>query len=209
MQVNARTVFGACSILLLAAFLFWRVTLQSPEEGIERLIPQTSNLSAVSASADEVVVKPQPKPKVLWSAINTKEELDIPSYRVEVVNAVQMQFDVADLSKLDVGDVIEIKIPQTGTRYTATVRSTKSHRGGIKTITARQSDNDSSFTLLITLGKRNTFAHVSTREGSFELVGNTQQGWLMPSANMDRHVDHTKPDYVLPPKSKAKEVEAR
>jgi len=125
------------------------------------------------------------------------------------ISAVQMKFDVADLSELGVGDVIEIEIPQTGTRYTATVRSTKSHLGGIKTITAHQSDNDSSLTLLITLGEKNTFAHLSTSAGSFELVGNTQRGWLMPSANMDRHVDHTKPDYVLPPKSKVKEVEAR
>ena len=48
---------------------------------------------------------------------------------------------------------------------------------------------------VLTVSARNTFAHLSTREGSYELVGNARFGWLMATANMDRDVDYSVPDY--------------
>ena len=50
----------------------------------------------------------------------------------------------------------------------------------------------------ITVGPGNTFAHLSTPEGTYELVATGELGWLMPTANMDRHVDYSVPDYILP-----------
>ena len=111
---------------------------------------------------------------------------------------MQMKFNTTELRRLVRGDVISITVPQSGARYSATVEKTKLHVGGIKTVHARQLEPERPFTLLLTLGRKNTFAHLSTIEGSYELVGNTEAGWLMPSANMDQHVDYSKPDYVLP-----------
>ena len=49
---------------------------------------------------------------------------------------------------------------------------------------------------VITVGPRNTFAHIGTSRGTFELVATGGQlGWLMPTANMDQHVDYSQPDY--------------
>ena len=78
---------------------------------------------------------------------------------------------------------------------TVVLEKIETHINGIKTITAASLDNSAN--LLVTIGQKSTFANISTPRGSYEFVGNTTHGWLMPSANMDQHVDYTKPDYVI------------
>lgn len=52
--------------------------------------------------------------------------------------------------------------------------------------------------VVVTIGKQSTFAYIGTDEGSFEMVGNLEFGWLMPTASMERHVDYSLSDYVIP-----------
>ncbi|HIG39464.1 MAG: hypothetical protein ABGY96_13695 [bacterium] len=115
----------------------------------------------------------------------------------EVEDAVLVGLNPARLRELKVQSEIAIFIPQLDAIKTATVRQIKTHPGGIITIEAAGSDPYEKFLALITVGKRNIFANLSTEQGSFELVGKTNTGWLMPSRNMDQHVDLSKPDYVL------------
>ena len=61
------------------------------------------------------------------------------------------------------------------------------------------------YRFIITAGARNTFAHVGTSRGTFELVASDELGWLMPTANMDQHVDYSKPDYIIREESPADE----
>ncbi len=77
----------------------------------------------------------------------------------------------------------------------AVVETIKTKIKGIKIIVAATPDN--SVDLLLTIGNKHTFANISTPRGSYEFVGTTSHGWLMPSANMDQNVDYSKPDYVI------------
>ncbi|MDE0680153.1 MAG: M12 family metallo-peptidase [Gammaproteobacteria bacterium] len=54
------------------------------------------------------------------------------------------------------------------------------------------------YRFIITAGARNTFAHITTSRGTYELVAKGELGWLMPTAGMDQHVDYSVPDYIIP-----------
>ena len=98
-----------------------------------------------------------------------------------------------------VGQRIAIPIPQLSEVFTPVIEriqfgpnSTRSYMGTLTEVAGR----NHRFT--ITVGRRNTFAHLSTPDGTYELVATGELGWLMPTANMDRHVDYSVPDFVYP-----------
>ena len=70
--------------------------------------------------------------------------------------------------------------------------------GNNRSYVGRLIENDVPYSFMITVGQRNTFANLSTPQGSFELIGDTELAWLMPVANMDPHVDYGQPDYYIP-----------
>ena len=116
----------------------------------------------------------------------------LPAHREEVPGRVLVEFSAA-LRALSVGDHLGLAVPQLGAVFDARIEET--HRGpGARAFTGTLgADREQGFVL--TVSARNTFAHLSTREGSYELVGNDRFGWLMATANMDRDVDYSVPDY--------------
>ena len=128
--------------------------------------------------------------------VNNQSEMpDIPGAQRDIEDAVPIGINYDSLLNLSVGDETIVEIPQLNSQMTVVLKKIKTHINGIKTITAASLDNSAN--LLVTIGKKSTFANISTSRGSYEFVGNTTHGWLMPSANMDQHVDYTKPDYVI------------
>ncbi|MBV1905032.1 MAG: hypothetical protein KUG75_03065 [Pseudomonadales bacterium] len=153
-----------------------------PLQSFSATLPQPANTANKSQSI------------LLWAAPKQPPDTDIPGAQSKVEGARLIQFNSATLRRLKKNDVLIIDVPQTGTRYHIAVNKIDNHANGIRVISARMKDNA---TLLLTLGQQNTFANLATRNGNYELVGNTEFGWLLPSGSMDQHVDHTKPDFVL------------
>ncbi len=177
-------------VLLVSVALTWVLKTtedepRSPQVQSNRPPEPAEALSAISGDADIL--------PTIWSIADAPLP-DIPSYHGDVADAVPLVLNRAGLVGLRLGDELAVAIPQLGTRVITRTDRIKHHPGGIDTISGRGDDG----TILITLGRKNTFAHISTRGGSFELVGSTTHGWLMPSENMDRNVDQTSPDFVLP-----------
>ena len=46
------------------------------------------------------------------------------------------------------------------------------------------------YPIVVTVGLKSTFAYIGSSKGSFEMVGNREFGWLMPTEAMERHVDY-------------------
>lgn len=183
--------------VVLTVVLVWQLTdINREDKTISPDVKENPRVTVTSSNSNRPSVALPIK--VIWSTVSADEYADIPGYPLEVDDAVKIRFDPTGLRSLVVGDVIAVHIPQNGTEYRVEVNRTKLHPGGIKIISARNQDNDPALELLLTLGLSNTFAHLDTEEGSFELVGNLELGWLMNSANMDQHVDYSKPDYVVP-----------
>ena len=195
----ARRVFAVLVICVLTTCIWWwyrsdtlsdAVTdnnLSTSTLSVETSAPliPPSNLSAVSSPS-----------KKIWSVVNNQSEMpDIPGAQRDIEDAVSTRINYDSLLNLSVGDEIIVEIPQLNSQMTVVLEKIETHINGIKTITAASLDNSAN--LLVTIGQKSTFANISTRRGSYEFVGNTTHGWLMPSANMDQHVDYTKPDYVI------------
>ena len=120
----------------------------------------------------------------------------LPAHREVVPGRALVAFS-ANLGTLDVGDEMALAVPQLDTVFSVRIEEVHRGPGGARaftgTLRSQGAIRDHGFVL--TVGQRNTFAQFSTPEGSYELVGNNRVGWLMATANMDRDVDYSVPDY--------------
>ena len=120
---------------------------------------------------------------------------DIPAYKEVVAGRVLVRF--ADpLGGWAVGDRFAVAIPQLNARYAPTVDRIARGPGDIRTYAGTlHTDDRRDYGYVLTVSDRNTFAHLSTPFGLYEVVGDDRFGWLMPTANMDQHRDLSVPDY--------------
>ena len=134
----------------------------------------------------------------LWAPIDEGSVTELPAYKEVVQDRVLVR--VTDVpGGWRVGQRIAIPIPQLNEVFTPVIEriqsgpsSTRSYIGTLTEVAGRV------HRFTITVGPRNTFAHLPTPDGTYELVATGELGWLMPTANMDRHVDYSVPDFVFP-----------
>lgn len=121
------------------------------------------------------------QPTTLWSVASPESKApDIPSYTRKVAGAVLMDVSKLHAKEWQVGDEMSFLIPQTGYVVNARLEEVQEHVGGITTLKSYPDETLANH-VLVTLGRENTFVNVFTPEGEYELVGNLEKGWLMPS----------------------------
>ena len=197
--MNTRGIFVLLVLCVLTTCIWWWYRPDKPSDVVvdDNLSTFTPSLETPAPLIRPSNSSPVSSPStVIWSVVNNQSEMpDIPGSQRDIEDAVPIGINYDLLLNLSVGDEIIFEIPQLNSQMTAVLEKIKTHINGIKTITATSVDNSAN--LMVTIGKKNTFANISTPRGSYEFVGNKTHGWLMPSANMDQHVDYTKPDYVI------------
>ena len=143
--------------------------------------------------------EPPPVPGTLWQLVDpdTVDAVDIPSYKEVVKDRVLVRL-VDPLRQLDVGARPVVVIPQLGETYRPVVERVETGPGVIRSVAGHATGSDGRHhRFVFTVGPRSAFARIGTPQGTFELVANGELGWLMPTVNMDQHVDYTKPDTFL------------
>ena len=138
-------------------------------------------------------------PRAGWTPvdIDAVDPLLVPEYKERVAGAVLVEV-AEDIRDWQAGERISFTVPQIGMTYTPVIDRIETALGHNRSYFGRLTATTSPYTFVITAGERNTFASITTPAGTFELVGNARLGWLMPTANMDQHVDYGKPDYIVP-----------
>ena len=121
----------------------------------------------------------------------------VPAYYEDVEGAALVSL-AGEMWLWAAGDRLVITVPQTGAAYPSVIDRVVTSLGDNRSYVGRLMAGEQAHAFVITVGSRNAFANINTPQGSYELVGNAEFGWLMPAANMDQHVDYTKPDYYLP-----------
>ena len=141
---------------------------------------------------------PLEPPSQGWVAVdlNTVDPDRIPSYKETVEGAVVVEL-AEEMWNWQVGDQVVIRVPQIGQSYVSTVDRVEVGMGRNRTYIGRLTEGELPYSFVITVGDRNAFALLGTPKGSYELVGNTDLAWLMPTRNMDQHVDYSKPDFYI------------
>lgn len=135
---------------------------------------------------------------VLWEVIDEASVAELPPYKEIVQDRVLVRMTNFS-SALRIGQRIAITIPQVSETYTPVVERIEPGPGGVRSYLGTLTEaTDRAHQFTITIGVRNTFAHLPTPLGTYELVATGELGWLMPTINMDQHVDYSKPDYIVP-----------
>ena len=168
-----------------------------------------SALNAPSANipADgtaEMAPSPRSGPQPLWQPVepDTVDPADIPAFAYVADVPGKALVRVAPLAApRAVGDSIEVEIPQLNAAFQLVVERVQEGPGSTRSVSGHAEDgNGGRHSFVLTTGPRTTFARIGTPEGAYELAANRELGWLMPAANMDRHVDYSKPDtYIVRP----------
>ena len=138
------------------------------------------------------------EPVALWTVIDEGSVTELPAYKEVVQDRLLVR--IADLpGGLRVGQRIAVPIPQLDEVFTPAIERIQSGPGGTRSYIGTLTEaGDRVHRFTITVGPGNTFAHLSTPRGTYELVATGELGWLMPTINMDRHVDYSVPDYIVP-----------
>ncbi len=121
-----------------------------------------------------------------------------PRYQQTDADAVLVSL-ADDMWSWRAGDRIVISVPHTGATFESVIDRVVTSLGDNRSYVGRLVGEDQPHLVVVTVGSMNAYAHVGTPQGSYELVGNRHFGWLMPTASMDRHVDYSKPDYIILP----------
>ena len=158
----------------------------------------TAEMAETSPSA------PSSGPRPLWRPVDPSavDPADIPAFAYVADVPGKALVRVAPLAApRAVGDSIEVEIPQLNAAFQLVVERVQEGPGSTRSVSGDAVDgNGGRHSFVLTTGPRTTFARIGTPEGAYELAANRELGWLMPAANMDRHVDYSKPDtYIVRP----------
>ena len=196
------TISGLAAAALLAYFAG-----REPEDDGEAASKLAGNEAAVaqmetSAAQDRTMGQPtnapNPNLEIAWQIVNPESVDELPPYKEVVPGRVLVK--VSEALRLGMGgDWIAIEVPQLGTISEGIVERLETDSyGNVSYIGLLTEADGRDYRFIITAGARNTFAHIGTSRGTYELVASGDLGWLMPTAGMDQHIDYSVPDYIIP-----------
>ena len=171
----------------------------SAETGTAGSSPPTPESGALAIQPADVLPPLPSGPNTAWHplAIDSVDPQRLPEYK-EIVEGRALVELSTGMWTWGEGDRITLAVPQIGAVYEPVIERVDTMLGNNRSYVGRLIEDDFPYSFVITVGQRNTFANLSTPQGSFELVGDTELAWLMPVANMDQHVDYSQPDYYIP-----------
>ena len=120
----------------------------------------------------------------------------IPSCNETVQDSVLVVLS-GDMWAWQAGDEVVLTVPQIGARYVTTIDRVDTGLGN-RSYVGRLMEGEMPYSFLITVGDRGALAYLGTPEGSYQLVGDTESAWLMPTANIrDHYIDYSKSDVYI------------
>ena len=115
----------------------------------------------------------------------------------DVNNEVYIEIDRKELLTVEVGEYLDLFIPQLGGSYTGEVDFIQTHPNGDRTVEAHIPGAGSLYSAVITLGEKAIYGNLATQEDVFILEGVGNYAWLAPkSAMINNHHEHTMPAEV-------------
>ena len=139
---------------------------------------------------------PTRKQHIAWTAIELDNNLPKSKWAHVPDHAVFVSLnDRFDQWLLDTP--VEVHIPHINKTYNAIVDRITPNGPQSTTIRASPDAGEHDLKrLILTFGEDLTLAYVSTNQGSWELTGDDQIGWLVSTAELKRTQDYSQPDVI-------------
>ena len=191
-------LFGVATVALIVLFFFY-----SKDEShlVESSIAEVDHSHAHVATASTPSTTNQPdypprKQQIAWTEIELDNSLPkskwarVPDHAIFV--SLNDHFDQWLLNT-----PVVVHIPHIDKTYNAVVDRITPN--GLLSTTIRASPDADEIELkrlIVTFGEDQTLAYVSTTQGSWELTGDGQIGWLVSTAELKRTQDYSEPDVL-------------
>ena len=139
----------------------------------------------------------------LWSAVDEADVDPLPRYAPEWSTEGRVLVRVTGAANAAggwrVGDRVVLPLPQLGVVYEPRIEQLDAGPGpSISALGRIVGDDNHRRRFVVTVGPVHVFAYVETPRGPYELSGDTEFGWLLPSSSMMAGFDFSEPDYILP-----------
>ena len=198
-KISRYATFAGIAILALIVVVYAYFNRQSSlsEPSIAQVDQSHTNesIAPVTRNANQTSFPPR-KLQIAWTEIASPDSLPkskwtrVPDHAVFV--SLNGRFDQWLLQT-----PVEIYIPHIDKTFNAVVDQITPN--GLLSTTIRASaasDEQDLKRLVLTFGKDQTLAYISTTQGSWELTGDGQIGWLVSSADLKRSQDYSEPDVL-------------
>ena len=197
--VGGAALVAALAILALVGLPTHHLPPSTPPVPASPEPPVPEGVPVATSSAQRVAPPPAPRePVAAWREADIDAETQLPPYK-EVVAGRALVRVSSVLRSLDVGDPIAIAVPQLGETWRTVVEEVERGPGAARSLIGALTESGGRrHEFVVTTGNRYVFAWLDTPAGTYELVAPGELGWLMPSVNMDQHVDYSQPDYYIP-----------
>lgn len=110
----------------------------------------------------------------------------------DVNEEVYIEVDLDELLTVEVGEQLDLYIPQLGGSYNGEVDHVQYHQNGDRTVEAFIPGAGSLYSAVITIGDNAIYGNIATQEDVFILEGVGKHAWLAPkSAMIAKHQERT------------------
>ncbi|MCY4011655.1 MAG: hypothetical protein OXG82_02960 [Gammaproteobacteria bacterium] len=199
-----RWILGGLAVVTAVA-LVWLMTLAERDPSAEPTPddrPASDGPVLVPALTVAAEATPPP-PEVAWRVVDERAVRRLPAFEDGWSQVGRVLVDVSHASAAvwgwRVGDRLALEIPQVGEQYEPTIERVDDGPGQSRAVRASAVDADGrSRRVVLTVGPNRVFAYVDTPGGPYELIGNGQLAWLLPSASIMAGLDTSQPDTILP-----------
>ena len=109
-----------------------------------------------------------------------------------------LEITLVDLSDHEVGDEIDLLIPQEDLSYRGKIVKVDVTAAGNRVLTGFFDTELRRYRFIFTVGKSQTFGTIQTAEGRYQLETRNGAGRIISETAINENLDFSKPDYVIP-----------
>ncbi|WP_133406386.1 hypothetical protein [Parashewanella tropica] len=109
-----------------------------------------------------------------------------------------IELDIEELKALEVGDYIDLYIPQMGGSYTGEVDFIQSHSNGDKTIEANIPGAGRLYSAVITMGEEAVYGNLATQNDTYILEGSGKYAWIASRTDLESQHSKAHSDALIP-----------
>lgn len=190
------------------------VNTELNDEGIPKHLSSGVDMrKSNSPSTQEVKDWNTQKDTIVWQRSDQgekvlKDEGHIPG---DVNNEVYVELDINELKTVEVGEYLDLYIPQIESSYTGEVDYITEHPNGDRTVEAHIPGAGNLFSAVITIGENAVYGTLGTQADTYIMEGNGQYAWIASKSDLvakhsQTHVDAIHPEKLITTKGEGLSV---
>lgn len=170
------------------------VLAQREEEIASQPIPDKSAVAQINTEQEAEKILQDGDVMALWQTSEQAELVLNESNRlpVDLAGEVYLDFNPAILRNAQVGDSIDIHIPQLGENHIAEVKKVTSHENGDRTVKAKIIGSNALARAIFTVGETSSYARISLPTDTFVMQSEGNHAWIASVTEMIK--SHAKRD---------------